>query len=578
MKKVKFKVDKKFIILGLIIILGIFLRFYNFGDWMHWQLDQARDWRVVSAGLKYGPGELPLQGPRAAGSFLRLGPLLYYLEYFSALLFGATPIASAVIIVLLNIVSIFLFYLLLRRFFEWRLAMVLTAIFSTSIFLVTYSRFAWNPNLIPFFATLFAYALLRIDKKKGDRENGKWLVVTALAVAGISQMHFLAFVSVPVIAIIYLIWTRPKISGKYWILAVLAFLFMNTPLIINDYKTGGRNIQEFIKVVTNRSTDEKKHSLKATLVRSVELHARYNWLILSGDQLAFAPLSQRNMLRCKEHCSARFFRGIISLALLGWGIFAWWDLWNREKEERRKNFLRLIILWSGVVFVLYSKLAYDIAPRFFLLEAPLFIIFLGLIVRWLNLKTKNKYTTVWLAILLFLVFSNLLFLRGYYGQLARAGTDDNFVLSHKDYILKEKTRVTYEQMEEIVGFMKKEWQQNNYPIFFRAQPEYKTAFGGILELQKIPFVYLSKDLKNIYRQGNYFIILRSQSDQKALLSRYVQKFDIQDKKQFGTLIVYRLKPKEEFITAESKKIVPPSRNKKYPSTIQRRYLWRQIFE
>jgi 4-amino-4-deoxy-L-arabinose transferase-like glycosyltransferase len=570
--------NRKIIFLLLIILFGGFLRFYHFGGWMHWQLDQARDWRVISAALQYGPGELPLQGPRAAGSFLRLGPLLYYLEYLSALLFGQTPIASIVIIIILSIVTIPLFYLLSRRFFNWKLSMGLTAIFASSIFLTTYSRFGWNPNLIPFFAVLFAYALLKIEKSNSDKQNGHWLIVVALAVAGISQMHFLAFIAIPIIVVIYLLWTRPKISFKYWALALVVFVFMNIPLVINDYKTGGRNVQEFIKAVTHRSADKKKYGLKAKLIKSVEWHSQYNWLILSGNQLSFAPISRHDMAKCRGDCPNRFFWGAVSLLFLGLGFLAWWRLFNEEKDENKKNFLRLVIIWTAVVFALYTKLAYDIAPRFFLLEAPLFFIFLGFILKWFDLLTKKKYQKVIIWGLLIFVVTNLFFTREYFQQLARAGQDNNFHLEHKDYILKEKTRITYEQMEEVVNFMNDRRQLNQYPIFLYAQPEYKTAFGGILQLQNIPFAYLGKGIRNLYRQGNYFVILRSQSDQNNLLAKYLDKFTIKEKKQFGTLIIYHLLVKPEAITIEKKEITPPKRNKKYPKNIQRRYLWRQIFE
>lgn len=574
----KFFINKKIIILLLIVLFGGFLRFYQFGDWMHWQLDQARDWRVISAALQYGPGELPLQGPRAAGSFLRLGPLLYYLEYSSALLFGQTPVASIVIIIILSIATIPLFYLLLRRFFDWKLSMGLMTIFASSVFLITYSRFGWNPNLIPFFAVLFAYALLKIEKNNSDKQNGRWLTITALAVAGISQMHFLAFIAVPIIVIIYLLWTRPKISFKYWALALAVFVFMNIPLIINDYKTGGRNVQEFIEAVTHRSADKKEYGMKAKLIKSVEWHSQYNWLILSGNQLSFAPISRHDMAKCKGDCSRRFFWGAVSLLFLGLGFLAWWSLFSKEKNEDKKNFLRLVIVWTAVVFALYTKLAYDIAPRFFLLEVPLFFIFLGFVLKWLNLQTKEKYQKIILGGLFIFVVANLFFTREYFQQLARAGQDNNFHLDHKDYILKEKTRITYEQMEEIVDFMNNQRGKNQYPIFLYAQPEYKTAFGGILQLQKIPFAYLGKGIRSLYRQGNYFVILRSQSNQDTLLAKYLDKFTIQEKKQFGTLIVYHLSPKSEAITTEKKEINPPKRNKKYPKNIQRRYLWRQIFE
>ncbi|PID51635.1 MAG: hypothetical protein CR954_00785, partial [Candidatus Moraniibacteriota bacterium] len=118
---------------------------------MHYQLDQARDFRVVHAAMEYGPGELPLQGPRAAGSFLRLGPLLYYVEYGSALIFGDTPAGSVMVIALLNICAIGIFYLFARRFFDTIVSCGLTGLWATSLFLIVYSRFGWNPTLLPFF-------------------------------------------------------------------------------------------------------------------------------------------------------------------------------------------------------------------------------------------------------------------------------------------------------------------------------------------------------------------------------------------------------------------------------------------
>ncbi len=69
-------------LLAAIILVGVFLRAYNFSDWLHFELDQARDARVIDEGLKGSFLDLPLLGPKAAGTALRLPPGFYYLEYF----------------------------------------------------------------------------------------------------------------------------------------------------------------------------------------------------------------------------------------------------------------------------------------------------------------------------------------------------------------------------------------------------------------------------------------------------------------------------------------------------------------
>ena len=82
--KLNFIKNKYFWIFLAIFALGIFLRAYNFAPWLHFELDQARDAILVGEAVEDGAGELPLLGPRAAGSFLRLGPAFYYIEYISA--------------------------------------------------------------------------------------------------------------------------------------------------------------------------------------------------------------------------------------------------------------------------------------------------------------------------------------------------------------------------------------------------------------------------------------------------------------------------------------------------------------
>src|SRR3989338_6583925 len=89
--------SKQLAVFGLIAIIGFgfFLRTYHFSDWLHFELDQARDVRVIDTALDGSATDLPLLGPKAGGTFLRLAPGFYYLEYVSALVFGRVPAGMA---------------------------------------------------------------------------------------------------------------------------------------------------------------------------------------------------------------------------------------------------------------------------------------------------------------------------------------------------------------------------------------------------------------------------------------------------------------------------------------------------
>ena len=128
--------------LGIIILAGVFLRSYNFSDWLHFELDQSRDAKVIDLAVENGPGDLPLLGPKAAGSFLRLGPIFYYFGYLSAEIFGNTPDGIAVITLIFSCLTLPLFYLFSRRYFSQKISLFLLAIFSSSIFFILISVFA----------------------------------------------------------------------------------------------------------------------------------------------------------------------------------------------------------------------------------------------------------------------------------------------------------------------------------------------------------------------------------------------------------------------------------------------------
>ncbi|MCK4635618.1 MAG: glycosyltransferase family 39 protein [Candidatus Moranbacteria bacterium] len=654
MKKNTFKKNKIAIIFIVILSLGFFLRAFKFNDWMHYQLDQARDFRIIHSAIKYGVGELPLQGPKAAGNVmikskgsdiaddkttLRLGPLFYYMEYVSALIFGDTPVGSIVLILIFSFLTIPLFYIFVREFFNQKISLALMTIFSVSIFFVTYSRFGWNPNLMPFFMLAFVYSLLQATSKNKNclgrtlnffrqfkiivesdccknkftrfvakslniiekkvesvsnhfqnnpkKQNGWWLMVVSISLAFLSNMHFLAFTIAPVVAVVYLIWTRPQIALKYWLGAIAIFIFLNIPLIINDIKTDGENYKAFISAVLKKS-DKKildpetgkeinKHSLFEKFVRNGGEHTQYNWLILTGDQRAELPQISDKDIKCDQDCKDGFFRGIISFVILLLGLISGVYLYWKEKKDERKNFLIIILLWLGINFMAYIPLSYDLAPRFFLLSGPLVLVLWGMVLKVVS-QSKNKYLRIiiWLITAGFII-SNLIFVFLYFNELSQAKSNPDLRIK-TDHILKEKNRMTLEQMEEIVEYMVSKYEENNYPIFLDAQAEFKRAFWERIDVRDIPRDHISGDLKPLYREGNYFIIIRTQSNAKNYLEKFVVGMDVVEKKVFGTLTLYELKPKGEFITDDRKVFKPKDRDPKFSSSAQVRYLWRQIFE
>jgi|GEM_PF-941402 len=583
-------------ILGLLIIIAIggFLRLHHVEDWMHYQLDQARDFRVIDAAIEKGVGELPLQGPKAAGNVyidsdgdgeaedkttLRLGPLFYYMEYVSALIFGNTPIGSIMLSALLSIATIPLFYFFLREFFRENLALSLTALLATSLFFIVYSRFGWNPNLIPFFALGTAYSLLQASK--GYARQGRWLIATAISFAFLANMHFLALTVFPVICVIYLLWTRPMISWRYWLIAVCVFVGLNTPLIINDVKTGGENYKAFIASVQGDAGDEDVH-IGVKLIRNGFEHTQMAWVVLTGDQAISTPrISKTGDLTCDEECKSALLKSLVSILMLGAMFVAWIWLLRRTREGEGKNFLRIVGLWSIVTFLIYTPLAFDFAPRFFLLQAPMFIVFFGLLIEMVAERDNKRMTYVVHALLLVAIIANTFFVAQYFDGLKKSASEATFELAHSDRILKEKTRVTLSQMESIVDEMIADYTDNNEQIFLEAQAEYKRAFWERVESRDGYPLGKVGDLRTRYNEGNYYIVIRTQSDFDNYFEKFAPYYDIRETQNFGTLTLYTLDVKQEVKDQENladRPEITESPDPQFSSSAQVRYLWRQVFE
>ena len=562
--------NKKFFIFLLVFIfaLGIFLRSYNFGDWLHFELDQSRDARVISLAVENGPENLPLLGPRAGGTFLRLGPVFYYFEYLSAVIFGNTPSGMAMANLIFSICSILVFYALCREYFSKKISISLVAIFSVSLFLVMYSRFAWNPNSLVFFELLVFYSLLKIVNHE-EKRKGMWLVIFSVSLAVSTQLHFLALLALPVISVIFLLIKRPSISWRFWVASVAVFLIFYSPVVLNEIKTGGDNAKEFVGAISGKSNKEE-HSMVASLIRNYQENSIANLLIISGSEKGESlridgVSSQNRSLICDKDCKKNLPYTIAALALFSAGILLLIKKIIFRKDVPNRNFILMITIWFFVSFGMFTLLAFNLSPRFFLLTAPIYLIFFGFL-----LELFSKIWKGWLVVIISCVFvaTNLYFVFVRFNQLKLAPTKN--VEIEPDRILKERARVTLQQEESIVEFISKKAQKNKLPIFLKSDPQYERSFKYLLEND---FSVDSFKPGSLYASGNYFLIWRTSSNVISKNEKYLQFFDLVEEKKFGTLSVFDLAPKKEFLDLAPVKNI----SKEVEPNNPRRYTWKELF-
>jgi len=523
----------------LIFAVGIFLRTYHFSDWLHFEIDQAFDYELVSPAVDHGIENLPLLGPNVGGGLLRLGPAFYYMEYASATVFGNTPTGHAMNVLISSILALPLFYLFCRRYFQKIQSIGLLAVFSVSIYLVMYSRFSWSPNVLPFLVLLSFYALLR-GVSPHEKHPARWFLVAVAMVAVTSQIHFNSFFVIPIIAVAFTAIKRPRFKWKVWLVAFGIVFLVYSPAILNDVRANRENLhylkEKFVK------TSPGSLVMPDTLVQTVEYGAYEFFFINTGSD-------QINGIKLKDYgfepgaYGDGFGLKILALALSVFGSVVLIVRTWREQDADRKNFLILILLWLAVSFYLIYSIAdgYRMYPRFFLLLSPLALLLYGFILELLGPEKGRVRLIVFDVIILTLVGLNLYAIAPVFSKLKNnALVTENTDIEMGD-VFPNTNRITLTQEQGIVDYIASVYDTNGYPVYLDAKSEYEPAFWALLERHGIRYYDEIGD-SSLYTEGNYFDI-RFSDDTFDTDS----KFTAIDTRNFGTLTVTRFKPLEKVI-------------------------------
>ena len=536
------------IAIALIIAFGIFLRAYNFSDWLHFEIDQDYDILLVDQAIQNGISSLPLLGPNAGGGLLRLGPAYYYMQYISALIFGNTPAGNAVFVLIFSIIALPLFYIFSRRYFSKIVSAGLLAIISVSLFSVLYSRFAWSPNVLPFLMLLAFYALLR-SVSENEKRKERWFLVSVFTTAIITQIHFNTFFVVPVIFVLFLITKRPKYNFKIWLAAVAIIFMVYSPMVANYIKTDGQNIGYFFKKIGKASSDNTTYDLNYAkniafcAVQDLQYVSSEFFVInsgldyISGGRVKDWGFPDDNRTPWRIGAMVLFLTEIYFLVLIIFNI--------KKKNEQKKDFIILCTIWFSVFFVYFYLLvsSYKIVPRFFLPLEPLAIIFLGFLLEKINPELNKKRMAFFAIIVSVFCFSNLIKINQYFKQLSNAET--NSVLIETEDVLPNTARITLSQQNSVVAYIEYIQKQNGYPVYIKTLHELESTLW--YQLEKDGIDYKGEISPNYaYKEANYFAVFPTSMNKQSF-----SFFSNTETKTFGSLTVALVAPNPDFILFDS---------------------------
>jgi len=209
--------------------------------------DQGRDAIIIKRIVTLE--HFPAIGPPSSLGQVFLGPFYYYLVAPFLLLFNFNPVGLAFGVALLSLIGSIIAFFLIKKEFNYSTALIFLIFLSFSTINIQFSRFSWNPNLLPIFSFLTLYFFYKTLAQK----NKLHAILFGSFLSFSIQLHHLAlFLLFPIffISILYF-WRNKKISlitllPNYLISLTFFFLF-SLPLIIFDLRHNLLNTINLIK-------------------------------------------------------------------------------------------------------------------------------------------------------------------------------------------------------------------------------------------------------------------------------------------------------------------------------------------
>ncbi|MFZ2226657.1 MAG: glycosyltransferase family 39 protein [Candidatus Moraniibacteriota bacterium] len=407
-KKLNLTKKTSLILVG-IVLLGFIFRAYNFSEWLRFNMDQSRDIALVENAIS--THSWPLFGPKAGGTDFRLGPAFYYFQIISAKIFGASPASVAFPDLLFSLLSIPLFFLLARIYFNKSISLSLTWLFAISYFVIKYSRFAWNPNSTPFFVMLFIYSVYRISNTE-KYEKIWWTILAGLSMGIGMQLHTTLLIIMPVAALFfaYYLFKNKTLTVAVASVMLASILLINVGQIISEVKTGGLNTLAFFLSSTTKNS--RNTNFLDNLALNATCHIRANFGIVASyaqeEDCGYADVA-RDAKKLDGNRMPLADKIRLVLYMLGATIFSLGGYYllfremRKEADGKKRLFLKLALSYIILTFLFFTIWATELSMRFFLILEFVPFLLLGF---WLKFLTeKNKKLLLIAVVTIFSFFS-----------------------------------------------------------------------------------------------------------------------------------------------------------------------------
>jgi hypothetical protein len=243
----------------IIIIVGIFFRFYRVKELFYFTMDEERDAFIFARVFK--EGHIPLIGGSIPGG-LYVGPIYTWISsiflFLSKFDYSNLGFISAVIAGL----SLPLLYLAVKRLFDKKVALYSLIIYSFSFLCVQFNKRYWPPAFAPSLFIFILYALSIYREKR----TAAILVISLSLIVGLQSdpSNAATFLAV-IIFFLFVLKAKKEVA-----LVVGAVVFSHLPLFIFELRHNFFLVNAALKFFSPRSSSVSASPVESGLFRLIQ--------------------------------------------------------------------------------------------------------------------------------------------------------------------------------------------------------------------------------------------------------------------------------------------------------------------
>lgn len=376
------KTYKVYFIFTFIVLVALYLRFWNFEQFYAYTWDQSRDaWKTRDI-LN---GQLVLNGPRTGVGHFFLGPLWFYILAPFYFFTHLDPIGALYANILINIFDFIAFFYVTKKIFNDYAALFATFLVGASQYMIEIMRTPWNVSPVLGVSSLIFYSIYKIIYEN----NYKWIYLLSFLTGLFFHLHF-SFVFLPFIIVLSLIFVKNKKEVIiYFAKSIPLFLIWFLPTILYELQTKNSNSNLF-------STFLKEYSIPG-------FHLKFFLYRIHDSFIQFKTLLH-------FPSNSLFLLLAIPFVFVVVAFF--------QKNHREKLFAYLLMVWFVVPIFVYSFYSGSTSEYYVLLTIPMVI--------YMIIYLQNKLLSFHKIAVLFLLsifwiwygFTNT---QGYWSQTRKDG-------------------------------------------------------------------------------------------------------------------------------------------------------------